>query len=148
MYIYVNRMELKSVRKPILRQPSSAHVTLTVGWHFRGLASTKFGVPNELYGLSSERYHDQRPIDNLTALRRPKYRQNGKRLAGTEMRAIECAYRESCAGNQGRVMEEGWEDKTTGRREMEEHACMLQDATATSVCAHLRRRRMLWRVVL
>ena len=123
-------------------------MTLTVGWHFRGLAGTKFGVPNELYGLSSDRYHDQRPIDNLTALRRPKYRQNGKRLAGTEMRAIECAYRESCAGNQGRVMEEGWEDKTTGRREMEEHACMLQDATATSVCAHLRRRRMLWRVVL
>ena len=88
------------------------------------------------------------PPTNLTALRRPKYRQNGKRLPGTEMRAIECACCENCAGNQGRVMEEGREDKTTGRREMEEHACMLQDATATSVCAHLRRRRMLWRVVL
>jgi hypothetical protein len=124
------------------------HVTLTVGRHFRGLASTKFGVPNELYGLSSERYHDQRPIDNLTALRRPKYRQNGKRLPGTEMRAIECACCESCAGNQGKVMEDGGEDMTTGRREMKEHACMLQDATVTPVCARLRRRRMLRRVVL
>jgi hypothetical protein len=42
----VNRKEpLKSQRKPILRQKASVHVTLTVGRHFRGLASTKFGVP-------------------------------------------------------------------------------------------------------
>jgi len=107
------------------------------GGHFRGLASTKFGVPNELYGIASERYHDQRPIDNLTALRRPKYRQNGKRLPGTEMRATECACCESCVGNQGRVMEERWKGITTGPLEMKEHASMLQDATSTSVCAGL-----------
>jgi len=45
------------------------------------------------------------PPTNLTALRRPKYRQNGKRMPGSELCAMESVCCEGCVGKLGRVKE-------------------------------------------
>lgn len=67
-------------------------------WHTSKFGSSEITTPGGL-----ERLLRPATLDNLTALRRPKYRQNGKRLPGTEMRAMEkCLRRGTVWWNAGK----------------------------------------------